>query len=287
MSLVPRQSLLTILENVAAEQIRSKDRRPLAIPMDEIISYYESRLLRDVITVDQGLVMRIAIPLASKQSAFTVFHSIAVLIPQLEPDLAIKWKLEAPYLAISEDNMKTAYLTEWDSIGSSRYQICLDMIATETGHGSCLATLFFKGGVGALQICDTEQIALPATEKAENLGFGVWLITSATTAYTLFESDTASTTSSGIIKYSGCSICIITLEGEKQIVGPHIKIRSDLSTCEQLPAIIIKVKFPDPLKQLWSELPEVDDMPYFSTKLAAGIAMLKEVREHLIDSPKM
>ena len=64
------------------------------------------------------------------------------------------------------------------------------------------------------------------------------------------------------------------------------QIRSDLSTCEQLAAIKIKVKFPDPLKQLWSELPEVDHMPYLSTKSAAGIAMLKEVREHLIDSPK-
>ena len=228
MSLVPRQPLLTILENVAAEQSRSKDRRSLAIPMDEIISYYESRLLRDVTTVDEGLVMRIAIPWASKQTAFTVFRSIAVLMPQLELDLAIKWNLEAQYLAISEDNMETAYLTEYDlsrCIGSSRYQICLDMIATETGHGSCLATLFFKGSVEALQICVTEQIALPATEKADNLGFGVWLITSATTAYTLFESDTASTTSSGIIKYPGCRICIITLECGKQLVGPHIKIR--------------------------------------------------------------
>ena len=82
MSLVPRQSLLTILQNVAAEQIRSKDRLSLEIPMDEIISYYESRLLRDVITVDQRLVMRIAILLASKQTAFTVFRSIAVLMPQ-------------------------------------------------------------------------------------------------------------------------------------------------------------------------------------------------------------
>ena len=149
--------------------------------------------------------------------------------------------------------METAYLTEYDlsrCMGSSRYQICLDMIATETGHESCLATLFLKGSVEALQICDTDQIALPATEKAENLGFGVWLITSATTAHTLFESDTASTTSSGIIRYPGCRICIITLECGKQLVGPHIKIRSHLSTCEQLPAIKIKVKFPDPLKQL-------------------------------------
>ena len=122
--------------------------------------------------------MRIAIPLASKQTAFTVFRSIAVPMPQLEPDLAINWKLEAPSLARSEDNMETAYLTEYDlsrCIGSSRYQICLEMIATETGHGSCLATLFFKGSVEALQICDTEQIALPATEKAENLRFGVGL----------------------------------------------------------------------------------------------------------------
>ena len=219
-----------------------------------------------------------------------VFRSIAVPMPQLEPDLAVKWKLEAPYLAISEDNMETAYLTQCDlsrCIGSPRYQICLDMIATKTGHGSCLAALFFKGSVEALQICNTEQIALPATEKAENSGFGVWLVTSATTAYTVFESDAASTTSWGIIKYPGCRICIITLEYGKQLVGPHIKIRSDLSTCEQLPAIKIKVKFPDPLKQLWRELPEVDDMPYFSTKSATGIPMLKEVREHLIDSPKM
>ena len=112
MSLVPRQSLLTFLENVAAEQSRSKDRLSLAISKDEILSFYESRHLRDVTTVDQGLVMQIAIHLASKQTAFTVPRSIAVPMPQLEPELAIKWKLEAPFLAISEDNMETTYLTE-------------------------------------------------------------------------------------------------------------------------------------------------------------------------------
>ena len=116
--------------------------------------------------------MRIAIPLAPKDSAFTVFRAIAVPMPQLEPDLAIKWKLEAPYLAISENNRETAFLTEYDLgrfIGSSRYQICLDMIATETGHDSCLATLYFKDSVAALQVCETEQIVLPATEKIRKL----------------------------------------------------------------------------------------------------------------------
>ena len=127
MSLVPRQSILALLESVASEQGRSKDRLSLAIPMDEILSYYGSRLLRDVITIDQSLIMRIAIPLASKPTAFTVFRALAVPMPQPELDLAIEWKLEEPCLAVSEDNMETAYLTEYDlsrCIGSSRYHYC-------------------------------------------------------------------------------------------------------------------------------------------------------------------
>ena len=43
------------------------------------------------------------------------------------------------------------------------------MIATETGHDSCLATLYFKDSVAALEVCETEQIVLPATEKNRKL----------------------------------------------------------------------------------------------------------------------
>ena len=92
MSLVPRQALLAILDGVASEQWRKSDRLSLAIAMDEIIAYYESQLLRDVLLVEQGLIMRFAIPLATKDSAFTVFRAIAVPMPQPEPDLSIKWK---------------------------------------------------------------------------------------------------------------------------------------------------------------------------------------------------
>ena len=55
MSLVPRQALLAILDDVASEQWRKSDRLSLAIPMDEIIAFYESQLLRDVLVVEQGL----------------------------------------------------------------------------------------------------------------------------------------------------------------------------------------------------------------------------------------
>ena len=152
-SLVPRQSLFKILDNVALKQWRVSDRLTLAIPIDEIFAYYESKLLRDVIVVEQGLIMRIAIPLATKESAFTVYRALAVPMPQPENDMANKWKLEAPYLSILENNDDTAFLTEYDlsrCIGSTRYQFCLDMIAAEVGHESCLATLYFKDSVEAL-----------------------------------------------------------------------------------------------------------------------------------------
>ena len=113
MSLVPRQALLAFLDDVASEQWRKSDRLSLAIPMDGIIAYYESQLLRDVLVVEQGLIMRIAITLATKDSEFTVLRAISVRMPQPEPDLAIKWKLEASNLTISENNRETAILTEY------------------------------------------------------------------------------------------------------------------------------------------------------------------------------
>ena len=104
MSLVPWPSLLKILDNVALEQWRVSERHTSANPIDEIVAHYESKLLRDVVVIEQGLNMQLALPLATKESAFAVFRAKAAPMPQPENDMAIKWKLEAPYLAISENN---------------------------------------------------------------------------------------------------------------------------------------------------------------------------------------
>ena len=48
MSLVPRQSLLAIIDYVASEQLRRLDQLSLAIPMDETVPYYESQLLETI-----------------------------------------------------------------------------------------------------------------------------------------------------------------------------------------------------------------------------------------------
>ena len=94
MSLVTRDSLYTILEAVGAQQSKSKDRLSLAIPMEEIISYYDAKLLHDVITSDSGLVITLAIPLASLQTAFTVYEAKVIPMPQIDSNRAFKWKTE-------------------------------------------------------------------------------------------------------------------------------------------------------------------------------------------------
>ena len=51
-----------------------------------------AQLVTDVVTVKEGLLKKIAVPLASRQTSFTVFHAISVPIPQYEKlESGLKW----------------------------------------------------------------------------------------------------------------------------------------------------------------------------------------------------
>ena len=51
MSLIPMESLIAIMDKVSLRQSKAKDRLTLAIPASDLLSYYDSRLLADAITV--------------------------------------------------------------------------------------------------------------------------------------------------------------------------------------------------------------------------------------------
>ena len=72
MSLVPTESLLAILRSVAMKQRTAEDRLSLAIPMSDLLSYFDSKLLADTITVHKGLLMTLNIPLATKQTVLSM-----------------------------------------------------------------------------------------------------------------------------------------------------------------------------------------------------------------------
>ena len=259
MSLIPMESLLVILDRVAIEQqSKATDRLSLAIPMTDLLSYYDSRLRADAVTVPEGILMTLSITLASRQTVFTLFEAKLIPIPYPDdPQLALKWDIEAPYLAFSEDQMESSVLSAAQfeqCLGSSKYRICAETFPTEMGHSSCIATLFFDSSVDARSVCDTSLVSLPSTEQATNLGFGIWLITSANDDF-IFRESHATAASSKTQSFAGFRICIITLECGMQIMTKHIKIRSDLSRCSHIPAIKLRVSMPNPLASIIMEVP--------------------------------
>ena len=115
----------------------------------------------------------------------------------------------------------------------------------DTGYSSCLAILVFQGTLGALNVCESHNEFLSARGQANNFGYGVWFILSAHVSYTFTESDLSATTASDMNKYKGWRICVVTLSSGRQLVGPDVKIRSDLASCEDVTPIKNPVSLPD------------------------------------------
>ena len=290
MSLIPRESLLAVIDAVYKSQKEENHRLTLAIPPSDIHSYYDAKLLRDVTTIEEGLLLNLAIPCASSQTAFQMYRAQVIPMPQVDPTEAIKWVTEGPYLAISEDSMETTVLTEdqyANCLETSTYRICHQTMETHLGQSSCLATLYFHSTMTALTVCETEKLLLPTPERATNLGYGIWLITSASAAFSLREYSLDELNTLKREDHPGCNICLITLDCGTQLISKYIKIRPDLDSCDKIPAKRISVSLPDPLAHLISELPELDGIPYFESKTDAGVKLLREVKAQLIDSPHL
>ena len=144
MSFFPCQLVIAVLDSLQDAQKYTKDKLSLALPMKDLMSYYDSILLTERSAVAEGLLLTIAIPLASRQTTFTVYHAHIIPMPQPELSKALDWVTEGPYLAISQGSMETTTLTQQqfdNCIGSSTYRICYETMETHLAQSSYLATL--------------------------------------------------------------------------------------------------------------------------------------------------
>ena len=142
-----------------------------------------------------------------------------------------------------------------------------------------MATLLYHDDeLLALQRCQLDVKELPLTEKARNLGFGRWLITSSKDDYTLIESAGNGSNPLARIEHPGCRVCIITLGCGKQLRGPNVHLRSDLTACDTVPAIRLDFQLPDPISTLFKLLPPLDELPNFSPRSEAQIQILQQIQ---------
>ena len=289
LSLIPRKIFIRILQRVLLETQYTRDRLTLSIPIEHVMSYYETRLVTSLFSVDFGLMLTLSIPFSSGSTALDVFHAIPVPMPTKESTRATIWVLETPYIAVTETQSEAALLTEFDlqeCIGSKLYSICFSSFAMEKSKDSCLATLLFKDTLSALEVCSIRSIQLPIKEKAQSLGHGRWLITSATPNFLLSTRSPNSSHSLSKEHRQGCQVCIIILACGQELEGPNIHLRSDWSTCQYTTPVRLDINLPTPLSFLFNQLPSLDSMPQMSDIDIARVQLVEEVHLQLIHIPE-
>ena len=82
-------------------------------------------------------------------------------------------------------------------------------------------------------------------------------------------------------KIQGCRVCIIVLKCDTKIKTNNIILRPDLQTCGLLQTGQHLVYLADPLYHFLQMLPDINDLPSFTTRAQAKTAFLKEVRVEL------
>ena len=127
----------------------------------------------------------------------------------------------------------------------------------------CLATLKFHHAITVLKVCDREKVVLPSPEHAQNLGYGFWLLISASRDLTLTEIGKDESGQQTNIPHNGCSICLMILKCGHTMFSDHINISADLLSCHHLQAQRIYVKLPDLLQQLIDSVPNLDEFPKY------------------------
>ena len=85
------------------------------------------------------------------------------------------------------------------------------------------------------RMCDWSDLPTKPSQ-VRNLGYGIWLITSATGDYSLRKTfrNTSVPSQSQIVP--GCKICIMAIECGYPLRGHMIKIRADLLSYDRIPA---------------------------------------------------
>ena len=171
------------------------------------------------------------------------------------------WDLSAPFLAVSDDGRQTATVSSSQlpqCIGSSRYSICHEGLATAEPDSSCLSMLFFENLLHAMNSCSVKPHVLPIKARALNIKYGKWLIERATDDFRMHEFNVDAPSPLPVTSYDGCHICIITLACGHKLTGPDLTFISDLDSCRIVPPTFVLVDLPSAIDDLLSVLPPLD-----------------------------
>ena len=288
LSLVPKKHLVAVLTSVAQEQEHRESRMQLAIPISEILGYYETKILTAVRTNELGLLLVIAVPMARHPVAMIVYRGHHIPMPLNNSNNALKWNLETEYIAVTDTNDEIALMTHHQlkrCIGSQSLALCYEVMPTITTRHTCIATLYFAPQTAALRACTMETVPLPMHEQASHLGGGQWLLLARHPNFTLKEYSMNDTVPRALRTFEGCRSCTITVACNTYIEGPNIRLRPDFATCTEAPTNGSYHALTSALNQIFAMLPGIEQLPQFAEISMAQITLLRRVQAKLIHLP--
>ena len=101
MALRPRKALLEILEAVAFWQTKANERLFLAIPKSQLVTYNETKILRNIDVVEDGMFFNLAIPFGSRATAVNIYSAIPVPMPNDGTDrYASQYAIESDFFLL-------------------------------------------------------------------------------------------------------------------------------------------------------------------------------------------
>ena len=210
-------------------------------------------------------------------------------MPTENSSTAIQWRTEGEYIAVAETRHEIAILGDEQlkyCLGSKSMSICYLSFPTDTSRHTCLATLYFGEPVDALQACDTRTVQLPQREEAVNLGNGQWLITSASSQFTMKEISLNETHPVELRRHPGCTVCLISLPCGSYIEGPHVRLRPDMISCSKKTPFRLNSTLTSELHSLFNLLPGIEQLPQYSDLSHARAELLTKVQGQLINLPE-
>ena len=140
LSLVPTQHLATVLQAVAQQPHVRNAKLQLAMPITEILSYYETKILTAVHTNELGLMLVVAVPMTRQPVAMTVYRGHHIPMPLNDSMNAITWNIETEYIAVAKDTEEIVLMTHKQlkrCIGSQSMAICYEIFPTLSTKHTC------------------------------------------------------------------------------------------------------------------------------------------------------
>ena len=288
MALLPRSDLEEILRDINHWQSDTNERLSLALPITQILTCYETKILRNVDIFDDGMYFTLVIPFVTAATVLNLYKAIPIPMPNDGTDgRASQYANESDFIAVSSPQ-KIASLSQDEinrCVGSRSFSVCINGFSLETAQDTCLGSLLINNHLTALQKCEIKTVRLPVTEKARNLGNGKWLITSASSNFKMYISPIINHDPLKRTPLPGCQVCIIELQCGTKLETTFLEIRADMFSCQNTTLQKLDIRLTDPLKHLLSKVPAIDNLPHFATIAQARQQFIEEIQIQMSEIP--